>query len=315
MSPLSYGQERLWFIDRLQGSVGYHLPMVLHVGGEVDGGLLERVLRAIVERHEVLRTVIGEQEGCGATRRFFGHGRNGRWGMREVENETELKDRLGAFVSHPFDLSADYMVRACLFRGEGVEAVIGVVMHHIASDGWSGGILEKEFRQVYGAMGRGEALVLEPLLLQYRDYAVWQRRYLSGEYLERQLSYWEGRLAGVQTLQLPMDGVRPVVQSMAGEMLSFALDREVSVGLEEVCRQEGVTMYMMMLSVFVVLLQRYSGQEDICVGSPVANRTRRELEGMIGFFVNTLVIRSDLGGDPGFGELLGSCEEGDAGGV
>ena len=222
------------------------------------------------ERHEVLRTVIVEQEGVG-----YQEVRSWEeWslGYEEVENETELKDRLGAFVSHPFDLSADYMVRACLFRGEGVEAVLGVVMHHIVSDGWSRGILTKEFRQVYWAMSRGEALVLEPLLLQYRDYAVWQRRYLSGEYLERQLSYWEGPSGGGrQTLQLPMDGVRPVVQSMAGEMLSFALDREVSVGLEEVCRQEGVTMYMMMLSVFVVLLQRYSGQEDICVGSPVAN--------------------------------------------
>ena len=305
--PLSYGQERLWFIHQLQGSVGYHLPRVLPLGREVDLGLLERVLRTIVERHEVLRTVIGEQDGVGYQRLRPAKD----WSMEQecIDSEAARQTRLAAFVARPFDLSADYMIRACLFETAGADAMLAVVVHHIASDGWSGEILEKEFRTIYGALRRGEPLELQPQALQYRDYAVWQRRYLSGEYLERQLAWWERRLAGAPALQLPTDGARQVVKSLAGEVMTFVLDRELGDGLRKLCREEEVTMYMVMLSAFVVLLQRYSGQDDICVGTPVANRTQRELEGMIGFFVNTLVIRSDAGGDPAFEELLGRVRQ------
>jgi len=306
-APLSYGQERLWFIDHLQGSVGYHLPTVLPLWREVDTGLLERTLRTIVERHEVLRTVIREQEGVGYQQ--VRPAEDWSMGQERIGNRSQLTGRLAAFVSRPFDLSADYMVRACVFEVAESDAVLAVVLHHIASDGWSSEILEKEFWTIYRALRRNEPLELEPLPLQYRDYAVWQRRYLSGEYLEQQLAYWEQRLAGTPALQLPMDAMRPAEQSLAGEQLLFLLNEQLGDELRKLCREEEVTMYMLLLSAFVVLLQRYTGQDDICVGTPVANRTQRELEGMIGFFVNTLVIRSDAGGDPAFEELLGRVRQ------
>jgi hypothetical protein len=272
---------------------------VLRLEGEADRSLLERVLGAIVARHEVLRTVIREEEGVGY-QEVLGAG-NWRLGYEQL---AVVEDRLRDFIEKPFDLSREYMLRACLFEIEEGDYVLAIVFHHIARDGWSDDILLREFVELYNSYSRGVAPSLSPLPLQYRDYAIWQRRYISGDYLEAQLGYWEEKLRGAATLELPTDYVRPAVQSAEGSSVAFSFDRELTENLRTLCRREGTTLYMLLLAGFKILLHRYSGQGDIVVGTPIANRTQAELEGMIGFFVNTLVIRSTVVGEAAFRTLL-----------
>ncbi|WP_262892891.1 non-ribosomal peptide synthetase [Puia dinghuensis] len=301
--PLSFAQERLWFIDRLEGSVQYHIPVALRIRGRLDRVALERSLQGIVERHEVLRTMIEEQEGKAYQRIMPAEG----WVLESIEWPSPavgLQEHIGEVVSRPFDLSADYKLRAELIGLGAEEHVLVVTLHHIASDGWSAAILVREFRELYAAYVVGREPVLAELPVQYADYALWQRWYLEGEVLERQLAYWKQQLSGWQVLELPTDHVRPAVQSVRGGVVGFRVERALSEALQELSRREGVTLFMTLLAVFKVLLYRYSGQGDIVVGVPVANRTRQEVERLIGFFVNTLVLRSQLGGDPGFTELL-----------
>ena len=182
-------------------------------------------------------------------------------------------------------------------------------MHHIVSDGWSLGVLVKEVGALYEAYSQGDESPLAELRLQYADYAVWQRGWLQGEVLEQQLSYWLEQLAGVPVLELPVDHVRPAVQSYRGATQSLVVGKEVLAELKELSRREGVTLFMTLLAAFQTLLSRLSGQEDIVVGTAIANRTRGEVEGLIGFFVNTLALRTDLTGDPTFRELLGRVRE------
>ncbi len=300
--PLSYSQERLWFIDKFQGSVQYHIPIVLGIKGDLDKQVLEQSLQLIVSRHEVLRTVLKEDEGEGY-QEVTG---SDDWKLEfdAADGEDILKEKISTLIATPFDLSKDYMLRGCLYDRGNDEYVLAVVFHHIASDGWSNAIVINEFVEIYNAYKRGLAPELPPLSLQYSDYAVWQRRHISGEFLEAQLSYWDKKLSGVAPLELPNDYPRPAVQSVAGNNLAFRLDKDLSDQVTQLCKKEGVTLYMLFLSAFKVLLYRYSGQEDICVGSPVAGRTQAELEGMIGFFVNMLALRSDLSGNPEFAKLL-----------
>ncbi|RZM27139.1 MAG: amino acid adenylation domain-containing protein, partial [Pedobacter sp.] len=209
----------------------------------------------------------------------------------------------------PFDLSSDYMLRALLISQGEEDHVLVVTIHHIASDAWSSSILVRELIELYSSYQEGRKPNLPTLPLQYADYSLWQREYLQGEVLASKLSYWKSKLDGVSVLQLPTDYVRPAVQSTRGDSFAFNIDQDLSASLQALSQSEGVTLYMTLLAAFKVLLYRYSGQEDICVGSPVAGRSHHEIEGLIGFFVNTLALRTELSGDSSFTTVLQSVKK------
>ncbi|MBC9929148.1 non-ribosomal peptide synthetase [Chitinophaga qingshengii] len=301
--PLSYSQERLWFIDQLEeGSTQYHLPAILHLRGKLNKTALAFSIQGIIARHEVLRTVIDTEGGVPYQRILEASG----WEMPVIDEQdaAAIQTKITTLVNIPFDLAADYMLRANLIVLGEEEHILVVVIHHIASDLWSAGIIIKELTERYAAYAEDRFLQQEPLPLQYADYAIWERTWLTGDILDKKLAYWKDKLSGVTTLNLPTDHLRPVIQSTRGAGKKFVLDRELSEQLKTLSYQQGTTLFMTLLAAFKVLLYRYSGQEDICVGSPIAGRTQRETEVLIGFFVNTLALRSYLGGDPSFLTLL-----------
>ncbi len=306
--PLSFGQERLWFIDKLQGnSEEYHIPSIIRLDTELDILILERALRTVVGRHEVLRTVIYEEDGIGYQKVIS----ENNWSLSKVliSKETDLESEIDAFISIPFDLSKDYMFRACLYDLGEYEYVLAFVTHHIASDGWSSGILSNEFITIYAYLDFEDDIPLPKLELQYSDYAIWQRNYFEKELLEGQLAYWKEKLKGTNTLSLPLDYKRTTKQNNKGNEVLLELDENLNQSLNALFKQQGVTPFMFLLTVFKVLLHRYSGQNDICIGTPIANRTQSELEDLIGFFANTLALRSDLSGNPSFKELLSQVKQ------
>ncbi|MEJ7675699.1 MAG: condensation domain-containing protein [Chitinophagaceae bacterium] len=304
--PLSFSQERLWFIDQLEGSVQYNLSDVFRLRGEFNKEALEHALSMIVDRHEVLRTVILEEHG----KPYQYIKEKGRWQLNVVDghlfqnNTLGLKQYIDKLIREPFDLSKDDMIRAHLITLNNQEHVLVVTMHHIASDGWSLSIFTKELVELYGYYINERTALPEPLKLQYADYAIWQRQHLQGELLNKKISYWKEKLKGVSPLQLPTDYIRPTVQSTKGALKSFNIDKELSGQLVQLSNQQSTTLFMTLLAAFKTLMHRYSGQQDICVGTPVANRAQQELEELIGFFVNTLAIRSEVKSDASFIELL-----------
>ncbi|MHA4812505.1 amino acid adenylation domain-containing protein, partial [Flavitalea flava] len=304
--PLSFAQERLWFIDQLDGSIQYHVPSVLRMKGNLHEEALFKALREIVNRHEVLRTVIEQEDGRPYQRVL----EKGGWKLNYLEKKEFGEDRAAlllyadSLINEPFDLSTDHKLRAHLIRLSEQEYLLVVVLHHIASDGWSNDIMVKELIECYGAFADGREPVLAPLPVQYADYAIWQRQYLSEDLLSLKINYWEKKLGGAETLNLPTDFSRPAVQTSRGGMVSFRVPEELSEKLRQLSQKEGVTLFMTLLAVFKVLLYRYSGQPDILVGTVIAGRQQTEAEGLIGFFVNTLVLRSDLADNPDFTSLL-----------
>ena len=211
---------------------------------------------------------------------------------------------VAADAAAPFDLAAGPLIRAVLIRLAAGEHVLALSMHHVVSDEWSAGIFRRELGVLYAAFGRGEPDPLPPLVVQYADFAVWQRRWLAGDVLDGQLAYWRGQLAGAPVLELPADRPRPLARSAAGAVVQFTVAAEVAAGLRAVARGGGATMFMTLLAALGVLLGRYSGQDDVVAGTAVANRNHAGTEDLIGFFVNTLVMRADLSGDPEFTGLL-----------
>jgi amino acid adenylation domain-containing protein len=305
--PLSYSQERLWFIDRLEGSVQYHIPAVLNLKGEVNIAALENALKTVVERHEVLRTVIREHEGQG-----YQYIKANNWTLKQsqsYDNNAELKAYISKEASKPFNLSQDDMLRAELITTGADSYVLLLVLHHIAADGWSMPVLVSELSKLYSSFSNNETSELKTPEIQYADYAIWQREYLDVANLQSKLSYWEEKLAGTATLELPTDHMRPAVQSSNGAVYEFTINKEVAEKLQKLSLEQGVTLYMTLLSIFKVLLYRYSGQEDICVGTAVANRDREEIGKLIGFFVNTLALRTNLNGEDAFTELLSKVKQ------
>ncbi|HEX7240317.1 MAG TPA: condensation domain-containing protein, partial [Longimicrobiaceae bacterium] len=309
--PLSFAQERLWFIDRLEpGSAVYNIPVAWRLGGELDVEALERALGEIVRRHETLRTTFAEVDGSPVQviAPFGGF-------ALPVEDlsdlsEAALRRRAREEAARPVDLAAGPLFRAALLRVGAEDHVLLLTMHHIVSDGWSMGVLFRELSALYAAYREGGESPLAELPVQYADYAVWQREQLVGEVLDRQLAYWKERLAGApELLELPTDRPRPAVQTFRGAAVPMELSQELLERLQALGRSEGATLYMVLLGAFQVLLSKYSGSEDIVVGSPIAERTRGEVEGLIGFFVNTLVLRTDLSGDPSLRELLGRVRQ------
>jgi amino acid adenylation domain-containing protein len=313
---LSFAQERLWFLDRLEpGSAFYNLPFALRLRGALDVDALERSLGEIVRRHEALRAVFRERDGSPVQEVVpFGGFRLTRNDLahlppetREVEVQREL---VAEGTARPFDLAEGPLFRVSLLRLDAEEHVLLLSQHHIVSDGWSMGVLYRELSALYDAYRQGGESPLPALAVQYADYAVWQREQVEGAVLERQLAYWRGRLAGApELLELPTDRSRPAVQTYRGATVPVELSPALLERLQALARSEGATLYMTLLSAFQVLLSKYAGSEDVVVGSPIAGRTRKEVEELIGFFVNTLVLRADLSGDPSFRELLRRARE------
>ncbi|MET0395834.1 MAG: condensation domain-containing protein, partial [Longimicrobiaceae bacterium] len=315
VAPVSFAQQRLWFIDRLEpGSTAYTIPMALRLRGAVDLPVLERTLDEIVRRHESLRTVFGEEGGepvqvvraaAPAPLPVADLA-----GLPAGAPEAEALRLAAEEVRRPFDLGAGPLLRIRLLRLAPDEHVLILAMHHIVSDGWSIGVLLREMTALYEAFGRGEPSPLPELEVQYADFAAWQRGWLTGEVLERQLAWWRERLAGAPAvLEVPVDHPRRAVPGNRGASVFRALAPELAEGLRELARAEGATPYMVLLAALDVLLARWSGGEDVVVGTPIANRNRRETEGLIGFFVNTLALRADVSGNPAFRELLGQVRE------
>jgi amino acid adenylation domain-containing protein len=313
--PLSFAQERLWFIDQLDpGSAAYNVPLALGLHGALDAAALERALGEVVHRHEPLRTVFA-QEGDApvqVVRPFDGFHLplTDLAALREDEREAETERILADEARRPFDLAAGPVLRARLLRLGANEHVLALVLHHVATDAWSAGVLFRELAALYDSFRQGEEAPLADLPVRYADFAAWQRGWLAGESLERQTAYWRRRLAGAPAvLDLPADRPRPAVQDTAGALLPFDLPAEAVAGARALARSEGATPFMVLLAAFAALAYRLTGEEDVVVGTPIANRTRPELEGLVGFFDNTLALRTDVSGDPGFRALLRRVRE------
>lgn len=314
--PLAFAQERMWFLAQLeQDSAPYLRAAAFRLKGPLDVGALERSLNRIVERQEALRTTFRGRSGIPVQVVS-----PARPLPLEVLDLTALEEaarmervrQLAAEQAHqPFELSRDLMLRASLARLAPEDHCLLLSMHHIASDGWSTRVFLRELAALYGSLVTGRPADLPELRIQYGDYARWQRSWLAGEALARQLSYWKRRLEGLPPLlPLATDRPRPPRQSYRGARESLALSPELTGALERLSRQEQATLFMTLLAAFQVLLHRYTTSEDIAVGCPVANRTRVETEPLIGLFVNTLVLRTDLSGEPGFREVLARVREG-----
>jgi amino acid adenylation domain-containing protein len=314
-APLSFAQQRLWFLDQLEpGRAHYNLPLALRFSGELDVLALSRALDAIVGRHEALRTTFEARNGrpqqvIGAAPRVAVERRDLST-VPEGERASALRRLMAEELARPFDLSRDTLLRAALVRETDRSHVLVLMMHHIASDGWSVGILLEELAALYRANRSGANPDLPALPIQYADYAVWQREWLRGDVEEKQIAYWKQRLSGeLPLLAIPTDRPRPARQTFGGAQERRTMTRALADKLEALSRESGSTLFMTLLAGFGVLLSRLSGQEDILIGTPLAGRNRGETEDLIGFFVNTLVLRIDLSGDPTFRELLGRVRE------
>jgi amino acid adenylation domain-containing protein len=312
--PLSFAQQRLWFLEQLVGgSSSYNLDLALRLEGALDVEALDRTLQEIVRRHEVLRTTFAEIEGQP---------------MQVVASElavplrqVDLRSRSRADAAaeaervaadeaqRPFDLARGPLLRATLVRIADDTNVLLLALHHIITDGWSMDVLYYELRTLYAAFAAGRASPLPPLPIQYADFALWQRSWLTGEVLARQLGYWRGQLSGAARLELPTDHPRPALKSYRGAGRVWQLPAALGMPLRRLAGSEGATLFMTLLAAFATLLSRISGQTDVVVGSPIANRTRAELDGLMGFFVNTLVLRVDVSGAPSFRTLVRRVRE------
>jgi amino acid adenylation domain-containing protein len=309
--PLSYAQQRLWFMERLEGSSGlWNIPAGVRMRGRLELEAVRWSLSEIVRRHEVLRTVFEEREG-GTVVQVVQEVEKVEVPLVELkgegikEREAEAREWAEREAEEGFDLGRGPLLRARVLRLGEQDHVLLVTMHHIVSDGWSNSLLVEEFVGLYEGWREGSKSPLEELPWQYGDYAVWQRKWLQGEVLEEQLSYWREKLKGMGVLEVPGDRVRPAKATHQGGSVEFRLSEELSEGLKRLSRVEGVTLYMMLLGCFQVLLSRYSGEQDVVVGTDVANRNRVETEKLIGFFVNQVVLRTEVGGNPSFREMLG----------
>ncbi|MCP3144849.1 non-ribosomal peptide synthetase, partial [Pyxidicoccus xibeiensis] len=313
--PTSFAQQRLWFLDQLEpGSAAYNVPTVVRLRGRMDAAVLERSLGLLVERHEALRTRFHVEEGVPvqviAPTADVPLTRVDISAVPEASREDEAKRLAREEIRRPFNLAQGPLLRATLLRLGDTDHVLLMTMHHIVTDGWSMGVLLRELVMLYATLGAGKTPVLPELSVQYADHAAWQRERLSGEALEKELGWWRERLAGAPAvLELPTDRPRPAVQTYRGTQRLLPFSKELWESFSALCQREGVTRFMALMAAFQSLLARYTGQDEICVGVPIAGRTRSELEGVVGYFVNTLVIRTRLDGNPTFRELLARVKE------
>jgi len=305
--PLSFAQERLWFLDRLTpGSVAYNMPLALRLRGALDPAALERAFAELVLRHETLRTTFSDE--AGRPMQVISETGAAVWRLPVEDADEDDVLRLAAEdASSPFDLEHGPLLRSRLLRLGPADHVLLLSMHHVISDLWSMGVLVRDMAALYAGAS------LPPLPVQYADFAVWQREWLQGAELERQITFWRLRLAGAPpALDLPTDRPRPATQSVRGASLPFGAapgSPGLARALEELARRHGATLFMLLTAGLAAVLARFAGQDDLVLGSPIANRQRPEISGLIGMFVNTLALRVDLRGEPSFGGILGRVRE------
>ncbi|WP_379557479.1 amino acid adenylation domain-containing protein [Pseudomonas sp. MD332_6] len=301
--PLSYAQERQWFLWQLDpDSAAYHVPGALRLCGMLDKAALRRSFASLAARHESLRTRLHLDDES-RTQQVLPH--TDIQILEDRTDEAQLKARVEAEIARPFDLRQGPLLRVTLLELNAQEHVLVLVQHHIVSDGWSMGVMVQELMQLYASYSQGQDCTLTPLPIQYGDYALWQRRWMEAGEKTRQLDYWRQLLGGTQpVLALPLDRPRPAQQRFLGARQDIQLDPGLVTGLKALAQREGVTLFMLLLASFQLFLYRYSGQRDIRVGVPIANRNRVETEALIGFFVNTQVLKADLDGAMSFSELL-----------
>lgn len=313
--PLSFSQQRLWFLYQFEPeSPVYNIPAAVRLTGELSVEALELALNEIIRRHEVLRTTFASVEGQPVQvimpQLTIQIPIQDLDPVEPTERENRALELILEQVQQPFNLATGPLLRPLLLRLAADEHIVLLTMHHIVSDGWATGLLIQEIAALYRAFLTRQKSPLRDLTIQYADYAVWQRQWLQGQELTRQLDYWKKQLVDSRTvLELATDNVRPAVQSYNGAFVTFTLDKSLMKSLQDLGHQEEATPFMTLLAAFNVLLHRYTGQEDINVGSPIANRNRAETEDLIGFFINTLVMRTDLSGNPGFRTLLRRVKE------
>lgn len=312
---LSYAQHRLWFLDQMEpDSCLYNLPVVLRLEGPLQTEALQRALQEIVNRHEILRTTfVGNGEGpiqVIAVRQILEVPVVQVSAADGLTLEGEIDRLVGQAIRQPFNLARGPVIRALLLRLNPEWHVLALTLHHIVCDTWSLNILLRELAALYEAFAADQRPALPELPVQYADFALWQQRHLRGAVLEKQLAYWMRQLEGLtQMLELPTDRPRPAVQTYQGAHQAFVLTRSLTDALKALSRRENVTLFMTLLALFKTLLHRCSGQDDIVVGTPVANRTRREIEPLIGFFSNTLVLRTQVRSDLPFRQFLGGVRQ------
>ena len=308
--PVSFAQQRLWFIDQMDGgSSQYNMPGAMRFSGLFDQNIVEQAFIRIIRRHEPLRTVFvnGEQGAQQVILDDFEFTLNviDLTGLNDKAQEEAVQQAARADAGKDFDLSADLMLRSSLIQLSANDGVLLFNMHHIASDGWSMGLLINEFWSQYKAIMTQQPDPFEPLAIQYADYAQWQRNWLAGEVLESQLAYWQQQLADLPPVHsLPLDRVRPKQRSVNGERVMYHTDEQTLAGLKQLALDHHVTLFMLLHGAFSLLLSRHSNETDIVMGVPVANRLQKELEPVIGFFVNTLVLRADCSGNPTLSDFI-----------
>ncbi|CAO3572922.1 unnamed protein product [Mortierella alpina] len=306
--PLSFAQQRLWFLAQLGGvSDTYHMPLALRLQGQVNQVALESSLSELCNRHEALRSVFVTVNGQAHVKILPPGGLS----IRKVDlrgaadQEIQLRQWMDKETHASFDLEQGPLVRASLIQTQDDECVLLITQHHIVSDGWSVGIMLRELSQLYTAFCSGESSPLSPLRIQYPDYAAWQRKWLSGDQLKSQSEYWRTALSGAPVLlDLPTDHPRPAHQSFKGDRVTIAWDADITRAVKQLSQRHGVTLFMTILSAWSAVLSHLSGQDDVVIGTPNANRNHPEIESLIGFFVNTLALRIDLSGKPTTQELL-----------
>lgn len=312
--PLSHAQQRLWFIDQLEpGTITFNRPFGLRLTGELNRGALQRSLNAMVQRHEILRTAFTMRNG----RPVQEISAELQLQIEEIDlrdiapeqREAEVSVRISEETAKPFDLSRGPLLRACLMDLAEQESVLLVTTHHIVGDMWSTGIIIREFGLLYEANVLEQVPVLPELKIQYADFAVWQRNWLQGEVLEQKIGYWRKQLENLPVLELPSDRPRPPIMDHRGANARFTFAAELVDKVRALSRREGVTLFMTMLTAFNVVLSKYSGQKDLAIGTIIANRNRKEIEGLIGFFSNSLVLRTTIAADATFRSLLASVRQ------
>jgi len=310
VAPLSFAQQRLWFLDQLQpGSAVYNIPLAYRLRGRLEVAALEHALGELVRRHEIFRTSYRSDDGRPVQAIAPGSSTPlpvvDLRGLGVAERRRESRRLVRAEADRPFDLARGPVLRVGLIRLEREEALLWFTLHHIAGDGWSMGIVVRELAELYRAASRGVPPELRELPVQYADFALWQRSWLRGEVLEAEMDYWRRQLAGApELLELPTDRPRPAVQRFKSANRPFALSPELSNALRAFSRERDASLFMTLMTGLAALCERHSGQTDFCLGTPIAGRNRLETEELVGLFVNTLVVRCDVAGDPSFEELL-----------